>query len=146
MLRRKSGTPDGKIFELVTPFAPAGDQPEAILSLVDGIKDGAASQVLMGATGSGKTFTMANVIAQTGRPTLVLSHNKTLAAQLYGEFRDFFPHNAVHYFVSYYDYYQPEAYIHSVTYTLKKMLPLTRKLIVFGLQQQAHLLVVETSL
>ena len=111
MLRRKSGTPDGNIFELVTPFAPAGDQPAAIRSLVDGIKDGAASQVLMGATGSGKTFTMANVIAQTGRPTLVLSHNKTLAAQLYGEFRDFFPHNAVHYFVSYYDYYQPEAYI-----------------------------------
>ena len=111
MLRRKSATPDGNIFELVTPFAPAGDQPEAIRSLVDGVKDGAASQVLMGATGSGKTFTMANVIAQTGRPTLVLSHNKTLAAQLYGEFRDFFPHNAVHYFVSYYDYYQPEAYI-----------------------------------
>ena len=111
MLRRKSGTPDGNVFELVTPFAPAGDQPEAIRSLVDGITDGAISQVLMGATGSGKTFTMANVIAQTGRPTLVLSHNKTLAAQLYGEFRDFFPHNAVHYFVSYYDYYQPEAYI-----------------------------------
>jgi excinuclease ABC subunit B len=111
MLRRKSAKPDGNIFELVTPFAPAGDQPEAIRSLVDGVKDGAASQVLMGATGSGKTFTMANVIAQTGRPTLVLSHNKTLAAQLYGEFRDFFPHNAVHYFVSYYDYYQPEAYI-----------------------------------
>ena len=111
MLRRKSSTPDGNVFELVTPFAPAGDQPQAIRSLVDGIKDGAASQVLMGATGSGKTFTMANVIAQTGRPTLVLSHNKTLAAQLYGEFRDFFPHNAVHYFVSYYDYYQPEAYI-----------------------------------
>ena len=111
MLRRKSGTPDENVFELVTPFAPAGDQPEAIRSLVDGIRDGAASQVLMGATGSGKTFTMANVIAQTGRPTLVLSQNKTLAAQLYGEFRDFFPHNAVHYFVSYYDYYQPEAYI-----------------------------------
>jgi excinuclease ABC subunit B len=111
MLRRKSAKPDGNSFELVTPFAPAGDQPEAIRSLVDGVKDGAASQVLMGATGSGKTFTMANVIAQTGRPTLVLSHNKTLAAQLYGEFRDFFPHNAVHYFVSYYDYYQPEAYI-----------------------------------
>ena len=96
MLRRKSGLPDTNVFELVTPFAPAGDQPEAIRSLVDGITDGAASQVLMGATGSGKTFTMANVIAQTGRPTLVLSHNKTLAAQLYGEFRDFFPHNAVH--------------------------------------------------
>jgi excinuclease ABC subunit B len=111
MRRLNAGTPNGNIFELVTPFAPAGDQPEAIRSLVDGISDGAASQVLMGATGSGKTFTMANVIAQTGRPTLVLSHNKTLAAQLYGEFRDFFPHNAVHYFVSYYDYYQPEAYI-----------------------------------
>ncbi len=111
MLRRKTGTFDENVFELVTPFAPAGDQPAAIHSLVDGIKDGAASQVLMGATGSGKTFTMANVISQIGRPTLVLSHNKTLAAQLYGEFRDFFPHNAVHYFVSYYDYYQPEAYI-----------------------------------
>ncbi len=111
MRRLNAGTPNGNIFELVTPFASAGDQPEAIRSLVDGISDGAASQVLMGATGSGKTFTMANVIAQTGRPTLVLSHNKTLAAQLYGEFRDFFPHNAVHYFVSYYDYYQPEAYI-----------------------------------
>lgn len=111
MHRHNPGTPNGNIFELVTPFAPAGDQPEAIHSLVDGISDGAASQVLMGATGSGKTFTMANVIAQTGRPTLILSHNKTLAAQLYGEFRDFFPHNAVHYFVSYYDYYQPEAYI-----------------------------------
>jgi excinuclease ABC subunit B len=111
MLRRKTGTSDENVFELVTPFAPAGDQPAAIHSLVDGIKDGAASQVLMGATGSGKTFTMANVISQIGRPTLVLSHNKTLAAQLYGEFRDFFPHNAVHYFVSYYDYYQPEAYI-----------------------------------
>ena len=111
MRRLNAGTPNGNIFELVTPFPPAGDQPEAIRSLVDGISDGAASQVLMGATGSGKTFTMANVIAQTGRPTLVLSHNKTLAAQLYGEFRDFFPHNAVHYFVSYYDYYQPEAYI-----------------------------------
>ena len=111
MPRRKTGTFDENVFELVTPFAPAGDQPAAIHSLVDGVKDGAASQVLMGATGSGKTFTMANVISQIGRPTLVLSHNKTLAAQLYGEFRDFFPHNAVHYFVSYYDYYQPEAYI-----------------------------------
>ena len=111
MVRRKPGISDENVFELVTPFAPAGDQPAAIDSLVDGINDGASSQVLMGATGSGKTFTMANVISQIGRPTLVLSHNKTLAAQLYGEFRDFFPHNAVHYFVSYYDYYQPEAYI-----------------------------------
>ena len=99
------------VFELVAPYQPAGDQPAAIQSLVRGIEEGRASQVLMGVTGSGKTFTMANVIAQVGRPTLVLSHNKTLAAQLYAEFRDFFPHNAVHYFVSYYDYYQPEAYI-----------------------------------
>ena len=99
------------VFELVSPYQPAGDQPEAIQTLVQGIEDGRAAQVLMGVTGSGKTFTMANVIARVGRPTLVLSHNKTLAAQLYAEFRDFFPHNAVHYFVSYYDYYQPEAYI-----------------------------------
>jgi excinuclease ABC subunit B len=99
------------VFELVAPYEPAGDQPAAIDSLVRGVADGRASQVLMGVTGSGKTFTMANVIARVGRPTLVLSHNKTLAAQLYAEFRDFFPHNAVHYFVSYYDYYQPEAYI-----------------------------------
>jgi excinuclease ABC subunit B len=99
------------VFGLVAPYTPAGDQPAAIDALVRGIEEGRASQVLMGVTGSGKTFTMANVIARVGRPTLVLSHNKTLAAQLYAEFRDFFPHNAVHYFVSYYDYYQPEAYI-----------------------------------
>ena len=99
------------MFELVSPYQPAGDQPAAIDSLVRGIEQGRRAQVLMGVTGSGKTFTMANVIARVGRPTLVLSHNKTLAAQLYAEFRDFFPHNAVHYFVSYYDYYQPEAYI-----------------------------------
>ena len=103
--------PDSSIFELVAPYAPAGDQPAAIDALVRGIEEDKAAQVLMGVTGSGKTFTMANVIARVGRPTLVLSHNKTLAAQLYAEFRDFFPHNAVHYFVSYYDYYQPEAYI-----------------------------------
>jgi excinuclease ABC subunit B len=99
------------VFELVAPYEPAGDQPTAIDALVRGIEEERPSQVLMGVTGSGKTFTMANVIARVGRPTLVLSHNKTLAAQLYAEFRDFFPHNAVHYFVSYYDYYQPEAYI-----------------------------------
>ncbi len=99
------------VFELVAPYEPAGDQPAAIDALVRGVEEQRASQVLMGVTGSGKTFTMANVIARVGRPTLVLSHNKTLAAQLYAEFRDFFPHNAVHYFVSYYDYYQPEAYI-----------------------------------
>jgi excinuclease ABC subunit B len=98
-------------FALQAPFEPAGDQPQAIESLVRGIRQGKSRQILMGVTGSGKTFTMANVIQHVQRPTLVISHNKTLAAQLYAEFRGFFPRNAVHYFVSYYDYYQPEAYI-----------------------------------
>lgn len=98
-------------FDLVSEFQPAGDQPQAIDSLVRGINEGKKAQVLLGVTGSGKTFTMANVIKEVKRPTLVLSHNKTLAAQLYSEFREFFPNNAVTYFVSYYDYYQPEAYI-----------------------------------
>ena len=99
------------MFQLVSPFQPAGDQPQAIQALVDGLRAGLKHQVLMGVTGSGKTFTMANVIAAVQRPTLVMSHNKTLAAQLYAEFKEFFPYNAVRYFVSYYDYYQPEAYI-----------------------------------
>ncbi|MEA4832169.1 MAG: excinuclease ABC subunit UvrB [Oscillospiraceae bacterium] len=98
-------------FELVSQYKPTGDQPEAIAKLVDGLQCGLKEQTLLGVTGSGKTFTMANVIAQVNRPTLILSHNKTLAAQLCGEFREFFPNNAVGYFVSYYDYYQPEAYI-----------------------------------
>ncbi|MCP5095843.1 MAG: excinuclease ABC subunit UvrB [Chloroflexi bacterium] len=98
-------------FQLVSPFQPTGDQPQAIQQLVDGLDTGLRHQVLLGATGTGKTFTMANVIATTQRPTLILAHNKTLAAQLYSEFKQFFPHNAVSYFVSYYDYYQPEAYI-----------------------------------
>src|SRR2546421_2439061 len=98
-------------FEVVSSFQPAGDQPQAIDKLVAGFRDGRPSQTLLGATGSGKTFTAAHVIANLGRPTLVLSHNKTLAAQLYKEFKGFFPRNAVHYFISYYDYYQPEAYI-----------------------------------
>ena len=98
-------------FQLVSPFPPAGDQPAAIDALVRGIEEDKGHQTLLGVTGSGKTFTMANVIARVGRPALVMSHNKTLAAQLYGEFKEFFPHNAVRYFVSYYDYYQPEAYI-----------------------------------
>ncbi|UQZ90925.1 excinuclease ABC subunit B [Deltaproteobacteria bacterium Smac51] len=98
-------------FQLVSDFTPQGDQPEAIASLVGNLRDGAPSQVLLGVTGSGKTFTMANVVEQIGMPTLVLAPNKTLAAQLYTEFKSFFPHNAVEYFVSYYDYYQPEAYI-----------------------------------
>ncbi|WP_152051104.1 excinuclease ABC subunit UvrB [Tautonia marina] len=98
-------------FRIERPFPPAGDQPAAIEALVSGVTEGKGHQTLLGVTGSGKTYTMANVIAQLGRPALILSHNKTLAAQLYAEFRDFFPHNAVRYFVSYYDYYQPEAYI-----------------------------------
>jgi excinuclease ABC subunit B len=98
-------------FQLEAPYPPAGDQPKAIAQLVEGFKNGKGFQVLLGATGTGKTFTASNVIAALGRPTLVLAHNKTLAAQLYKEFKGFFPHNAVHYFVSYYDYYQPEAYI-----------------------------------
>ena len=93
------------------PYEPMGDQPEAIEALVDGLKEGKKEQVLLGVTGSGKTFTMANIIARMNRPTLVLAHNKTLAAQLCSEFKEFFPENAVEYFVSYYDYYQPEAYI-----------------------------------
>jgi len=98
-------------FVLKSGYQPAGDQPAAIAGLVEGLNDGLASQTLLGVTGSGKTFTMANVIAQTQRPTLILAHNKTLAAQLYGEMKEFFPDNAVEYFVSYYDYYQPEAYV-----------------------------------
>lgn len=98
-------------FNLQTLYQPAGDQPKAIAALVDGILRGERHQTLLGVTGSGKTFTMANVIQQVQRPTLVLTHNKTLVAQLYGEFKQFFPDNAVGYFVSYYDYYQPEAYL-----------------------------------
>ena len=98
-------------FELVSPFHPTGDQPEAIDELVRGLQAGKKEQVLEGATGTGKTFTMANVIARVNRPTLVFSHNKTLAGQLYSEFKELFPHNRVEYFVSYYDYYQPEAYM-----------------------------------
>ena len=99
------------MFQLESPYKPTGDQPEAIKSLVDGLNAGADAQVLLGVTGSGKTFTVANVIKEVNRPTLIMSHNKTLAAQLYSEMKAFFPHNAVEYFVSYYDYYQPEAYI-----------------------------------
>ncbi|MDB5914088.1 MAG: uvrB, partial [Ramlibacter sp.] len=98
-------------FELFMPYPPAGDQPQAIDKLVEGVQDGEVYQTLLGVTGSGKTFTMANVIARLGRPAIVFAPNKTLAAQLYSEFREFFPKNAVEYFVSYYDYYQPEAYV-----------------------------------
>jgi excinuclease ABC, B subunit len=107
-------------FQLVAPYKPTGDQPQAIAKLVEGIRSGCREQTMLGVTGSGKTFTMANIIAQVNRPTLVLAHNKTLAAQLCSEFREFFPHNAVEYFVSYYDYYQPEAYIASTDTYIEK--------------------------
>ena len=110
----------GPGFDLVSHYRPTGDQPQAIRALVRGLREDKRDQVLLGVTGSGKTFTIANVIAEVGLPTLVISHNKTLAAQLYGEFKGFFPHNAVEYFVSYYDYYQPEAFVPSTnTYIAK---------------------------
>ena len=107
-------------WKVVSKFAPAGDQPEAIAALARGVEDGLREQVLLGVTGSGKTYAMAKVIEAVQRPTLVLAHNKTLAAQLCSEFREFFPHNAVEYFVSYYDYYQPEAYIASTDTYIEK--------------------------
>ncbi|NRA71188.1 MAG: excinuclease ABC subunit UvrB [Gammaproteobacteria bacterium] len=107
-------------FDLKSPYQPAGDQPEAIKKLIDGLESGLAHQTLLGVTGSGKTYTMANVIAKTGRPTLIMAPNKTLAAQLYGEMKEFFPNNAVEYFVSYYDYYQPEAYVPSTDTFIEK--------------------------
>src|SRR5581483_4866418 len=99
------------MFKLKTDFTPKGDQPQAIYNLTEGVRRGLKNQVLAGVTGSGKTFTVAHVIANVGRPTLIIAHNKPLAAQLYGELKELFPENSVHYFVSYYDYYQPEAYI-----------------------------------
>src|ERR671938_991445 len=107
-------------FDLQAPFQPAGDQPRAIAELAAGLRRGDRFQTLLGVTGSGKTMTVANVIRDHGRPTLVLSHNKTLAAQLYGELKSFFPHNAVEYFISYYDYYQPEAYVPSTDTYIEK--------------------------
>ena len=114
-------------FELVSNYKPSGDQPEAIDALVQGLNEGKKEQVLLGVTGSGKTFTMANVIAKVNKPTLVLAHNKTLAGQLYSEFKELFPNNHVEYFVSYYDYYQPEAYVpQSDTYIEKMPLSMTK--------------------
>ncbi|RPD49850.1 excinuclease ABC subunit UvrB [Hymenobacter sediminis] len=115
-------------YQLTSEFKPTGDQPQAIRQLVEGINNGEPAQVLLGATGTGKTFTMANVIAQTGKPTLVLCHNKTLAAQLYGEFKQFFPNNAVEYYISYYDYYQPEAYIASTDVFIEKDLAINQEI------------------
>ncbi len=115
-------------FKLVSDYKPTGDQPQAIQQLIQGINDGEESQVLLGVTGSGKTFTVANVITQINRPTLILSHNKTLAAQLYGEFKQFFPENAVEYFISYYDYYQPEAFIATTNTYIEKDLAINAEI------------------
>ena len=115
-------------FELVSKFSPKGDQPQAIKQLVNGLMRMEKFQTLLGVTGSGKTFTIANVLKQVNRPTLVLSHNKTLAAQLYSEFTQFFPNNAVEYFVSYYDYYQPEAYIPSTGTYIEKDLSINEEI------------------
>ena len=127
-------------FHLKSDFAPMGDQPDAIRQLVEGVRRGQRAQVLQGVTGSGKTFTVANVIQELQRPTLVLSHNKTLAAQLYGEFRQFFPDNAVEYFVSYYDYYQPEAYIPSTNTYIEKDLQINDELDKLRLRASSALL------
>ncbi len=115
-------------FKLQSEFSPTGDQPTAIKELVEGLQDGSNFQTLLGVTGSGKTFTIANVIQEVNRPTLVLSHNKTLAAQLFSEFKQFFPDNAVEYFVSYYDYYQPEAYIPSSGTFIEKDLSINEEI------------------
>lgn len=115
-------------FELISDYSPTGDQPQAIKQLVTGVKNGEPHQVLLGVTGSGKTFTIANVIQEVNRPTLILSHNKTLAAQLYGEFKQFFPNNAVEYFISYYDYYQPEAFIASTNTYIEKDLAINMEI------------------
>ncbi|RMD69499.1 MAG: excinuclease ABC subunit B, partial [Bacteroidetes bacterium] len=127
-------------FKLVSPFKPTGDQPQAIEQLVAGIEAGERAQVLLGVTGSGKTFTMANVIARLNRPTLIITHNKTLTAQLYGEFREFFPENAVEYFVSYYDYYQPEAYIAESDLYIEKDLAINEEVDKLRLRATSNLL------
>ena len=127
-------------FKLHTTYEPAGDQPSAIRQLIDGIQSGEQFQTLLGVTGSGKTFTMANVIQELQRPTLVLTHNKTLVAQLYGEFKQFFPENAVGYFVSYYDYYQPEAYMPVTNVYIEKDLSINEELDKLRLQATSQLL------
>ncbi|NNL72220.1 MAG: DEAD/DEAH box helicase family protein, partial [Silicimonas sp.] len=120
-VRQREKLEGGRTLVMQTEFQPAGDQPTAIAELTTGVKEGEQNQVLLGATGTGKTFTMAKVIEETQRPAIILAPNKTLAAQLYGEFKGFFPDNAVEYFVSYYDYYQPEAYVaRSDTYIEKE--------------------------
>lgn len=128
------------MFKLTSQFEPTGDQPEAIKELTQGLLDEVPGQVLLGVTGSGKTFTIANVIQKVQRPTLILSHNKTLAAQLYGEFKAFFPENAVEYFVSYYDYYQPEAYLPTTNTYIEKDLMINDEIDKLRLRTTASLL------
>jgi excinuclease ABC subunit B len=139
----KSGTRtifEAMDFKITSAYEPAGDQPDAIESLTQGVLRGDPSQVLLGVTGSGKTFTIANVIAQVQRPTLIISHNKTLVAQLYGEFKQFFPENAVEYFVSYYDYYQPEAFIPSSNTYIEKDLNINEEIEKMRLKATSSLL------
>ena len=128
------------MFKLTSAFEPTGDQPEAIKELTQGLLDEVPGQVLLGVTGSGKKFTIANVIQEVQRPTLILSHNKTLAAQLYGEFKAFFPENAVEYFVSYYDYYQPEAYLPTTNTYIEKDLMINDEIDKLRLRTTASLL------
>src|ERR1035437_3514681 len=127
-------------FELTAEFQPTGDQPDAIKQLVEGIRRNDFAQTLLGVTGSGKTFTIANVIQEVKKPTLVFSHNKTLAAQLYGEFKQFFPNNAVEYFVSYYDYYQPEAYLPTTNTYIEKDLSINDEIEKLRLSASSSLL------
>src|SRR5215213_8532671 len=127
-------------FNLQSPYSPAGDQQDAIQKLTEGVQDGERYQTLLGVTGSGKTYTIANVIQNVQRPTLVLTHNKTLVAQLYGEFKQFFPENAVEYFVSYYDYYQPEAYLPTTDTYIEKDQSINEELDKLRLQATSQLL------
>ena len=129
-----------KSFKIKSSFGPSGDQPEAIKKIVKGLNSGLLNQTLKGVTGSGKTFAMANVIEHLQRPAIVMSHNKTLAAQLYGEFKEFFPDNAVEYFVSYYDYYQPEAYIPSSGLYIEKDLSINEQIEKYRLSATSSLL------
>ncbi len=125
-------------FKISSQYKPTGDQPTAIKELVSGVQSGENYQTLLGVTGSGKTFTVANVIQETQKPTLILSHNKTLAAQLYGEFKQFFPDNAVNYFVSYYDYYQPEAFLPTTNTYIEKDLSINEELEKLRLRNRAE--------
>src|SRR6187401_962900 len=126
-------------FNITSEYEPMGDQPQAIKQLVRGLNEGEEHQTLLGVTGSGKTFTIANVIQKVNKPTLVLSHNKTLAAQLYGEFKQFFPENAVEYFISYYDYYQPEAYMPTTGTYIEKDLAINQEIEKLRLKASASL-------